>query len=208
MKHILLTIPGIRDDGSETTDLLGASIAGAMGWDVWKASYPISHTWHARHRNYNELAAWHVWRELPLDAHVSILAHSYGCLLAMTMLSLAAQKGVEVPVVDSLMLLAPAADRGGQRWGGWSFKDALVLHNPLDVAIMFGTLNPFHPFGSAGAFGFDTNDIRIQQECGWSLKGFWNHTQPYFADGHIDQTADRCIMFLCGRGGNLKKKVD
>lgn len=196
MKHILLTIPGIRDDGRGTTDVLGGAVADVMGWAWQRADYPVSHVWHARHENYNTLVAERIWGELPQDAYVSFLMHSYGNLLGLRMLEIAASKGLDVPVIENLILLSPAVDRARHCFEGMSFKRALVIYNPMDLAIICGSINPRHPFGAAGAFGFKTNDRRVMQEARWSMVGRWNHTKPYFNKSNIRVIRDRCLRFL------------
>jgi len=196
VSETLYTIPGINDDGRDTTSRLGRIITDSMSWELQTADYLVSRLWDARFRNYNTLAAMYLWRELDPDKPINLLGHSHGCLLIIRMLEIAAEKDYDVPEIKSVIMLAPAADRNAHTFEDWRYSRALVIYNPLDIAIWWGSMNPFHPFGTAGARSFKTKDPRVTQVRRTSRRGWWNHTKPYFGDKKIQGTANTCVKFL------------
>jgi len=190
----LFTIPGIRDDGARTVHSLGAAVAGACDMELCRAIKPISHTWNARYDKYTDRMARMLLTQVRPGGDV--LAHSYGCLIAVRMMEMAQDHGWEELLFRNVILISPAADRDTVDWETLHYDRGLVLTNPLDIAIHVGSLNPWHPFGRAGVFGFKTNDQRLAQELRFSRVGPFNHTKCWFGEKGAEWTRERVSKFL------------
>jgi pimeloyl-ACP methyl ester carboxylesterase len=192
-QQLLFTISGIRDDGNSTVFALGAGVAGLTGHKVVNADKPIARTWHARSNKYTTRIARSLLEQI--EPGSDLLMHSYGALLGIRILQLARESG-DNDLIRNFVMVAPAADRNAVQWEALSFERGLVLTNPLDIAIFFGSINPRHPFGWAGAAGFKTDDPRMTQEVRLSTTGPFNHTKPWFGQKGKEWTCGRIARFL------------
>ncbi len=146
---MLLTVPGIRSDGSENTDLLSKRIA-ELGFETHDVDYPQINFLHVL------FLMWHGFDRV-IEARVKylldaitgagcdLIAHSAGCLLSHE----AMLRGAEFRHV---IWFAPAMDRDAVI-PLWGCESLTVVYNPEDRAIGVGSLLPAHRFGAMGRFG-------------------------------------------------------
>ena len=174
------TLNGIKDSASTTTDRLGGALS-RIGYDWKPLRYRTAHSWTARRRRNREQIAASLLNQI--DRGGVLVAHSFGCLLGWEMLNLHSQRRSLAMrrLFSNVFFLAPAMDRGGWDWRCLNFGRLHCVHNPHDIAILLGSITPWHPFGAAGRSGFNTNDPRISNQTAPSRRGFWNHSDPFFS---------------------------
>ena len=177
MKPRILGINGIRTDGSSSTDKLLKRLQG-VGFEIKDINYPRVNIFTARSRSRQKKNA-----QILVDEHITgdaLIAHSYGCLLALRAMELGAK-------FRQVFLFAPAmnVDFTFPYLGMVKLR---VIHNPTDKAVKMGEMLRFrHDFGAMGRFGYDgppdTRVINIKDDSG--DKGKRNHSH-YFSDKNID----------------------
>lgn len=191
MKPTIHFIHGIRDDGTHTTDVL-ARLLSREGWEVKPHKLLRTRTWHAYSRRDTRLLARSLLHHIHPGDHM--VCHSHGNNIGMAILHEAALM-VNGPYISKFISLAPAMNRK-QHFEDVHFDKWLCIHNPIDFAILFGSVLPFHPFGLAGAMGFRTKDKRVLNEARPSFVGPFNHTAPYFQEPYVEEIAARVNEFL------------
>lgn len=175
----ILTINGIRTDGSTSTDRLGRKLS-EQGYRTFDVNYPRVSIFTARSRK-RQLKNAKILKDSSNDGDV-LIAHSYGCLLALRAMELGAK-------FSHVFLFAPAmnVDFTFPYLGMTQLK---VIHNPTDQAIKMGNWLWFHDFGKMGRLGYkgppDPRITNILDKNG--KKGARNHSH-YFNKDNIDAWA-------------------
>lgn len=146
---MLLTVPGIRSDGSQNTDLLSRRIAD-LGFDTHDVEYPQINFLHVALLMWNGFDRFIESRvKYLLDAITEpgcdLIAHSAGCLLSQEAMLRGAQ-------FRHVIWFAPAMDDDAVL-PSWGCESLHVVYNPEDVAIGVGSLLPGHRFGAMGRRG-------------------------------------------------------
>lgn len=176
MKPRILGINGIRTDGSASTDLLLDEFAFCEGFITVDVNYPKVNIFTARSRsrqlrNARRLVERH-------DKGDILIAHSYGCLLALRAMELGAQ-------FSHVFLFAPAMNRDFT-FPYLGMTKLHVIHNKKDKAIKLGSLLAWHDFGKMGRLGYDgAPDPRIENILDTD-KGGMNHSH-YFSNQNIEK---------------------
>lgn len=139
----ILTINGIRTNGSRTTDALGQWLSDC-GHEVIDINYPRVNIFTARsrkrqYRNAQRIMDWHK----PGDV---IVAHSYGCLLAL--------RAMELGAHFSDVFYFGAAMNDDFVFPAQGMEKLHNIHNPHDVALTLGDLLWWHDFGEMGKTGY------------------------------------------------------
>ena len=173
MKPRILGINGIRTDGSGSTDKMLQQFDDYLTIDV---NYPKVNIFTARSRSRQlRNAETLVFQHIPGDV---LVAHSYGCLLALRAMELGAK-------FSHAFLFAPAMNRdftfpylGAQK--------IHVIHNKADRAIALGNLLWWHDFGKMGSHGYSgPPDPRVENiEDSSGEKGERRHSH-YFDNQNI-----------------------
>ena len=112
-----------------------------------------------------------------------LIAHSYGCLLALRAMELGAQ-------FSHVFLFAPAMNRDFT-FPYLGMTELHVIHNQNDRAIKAGAWLAWHDFGEMGRFGYNgPPDPRIinRQDVDKGDSGT-NHSH-YFSNEHIGKWAN------------------
>lgn len=121
-------------------------------------------------------------------AEVNVVAHSAGALVVKH----AMRNGAKF---NDVFLIAPAISRRpGFRWGG--YDRVFCFHNCVDLAVLAGTLLPWHPFGSMGLFGFYRSRGQEFNLHMPSTKGRWNHSKNWFEGEPLDQLVDNIAQIV------------
>ena len=171
----ILTINGIRTDGSASTDKLGGELS-RLGFDVVDVNYPRVNIFTARSRKRQYKNAKHLVNK----SHKGdiLIAHSYGCLLALRAMELGAQ-------FSHVFFFAPAMNRDFI-FPYLGMKNLTVIHNHTDQAIKMGNWLWFHDFGKMGSLGYNgAPDPRIANILdSKGREGKRNHSH-YFNDTNI-----------------------
>lgn len=173
------TLNGIKDSAATTTDRIGGEME-SIGYEWKPLRYRTAHTWTARSKRAREQTAEGLLNQV--EPGGILMAHSFGCLLSWHMLDLWEHRRHEAEHLFShVFLFSPAMNRTGWHWERLDFETLHCFHNPNDIAILLGSINPFHPFGAAGRKGFVTEDKRVHNVSVPSKVGPWNHSDPWFA---------------------------
>lgn len=187
-------IHGIRDNGERTTNVLASVLSRDHGRDVNAEVYPKTHVWNAWSDRDTNLIARSLIPKLRPGDH--LVCHSHGCGVAMGIME-EISRDIADPYIARIVFLAPALGRW-QKWSRLNFTKLLCIHNPMDLAIIAGSLIPRHPFGLAGAYGFRTDDPRVENRARMSFEGPFNHTAPYFRVPYVETLAAEIDDFLKG----------
>jgi len=173
----ILTINGIRTDGSTNTDKLCSKLK-HIGYDTVDVNFPKVNIFTARSRKRQLKNA-----QILVDNHKKgdvLIAHSYGCLLALRAMELGAE-------FSKVIFFAPAMNVDFT-FPYHGMKELIVIHNPTDEAIRAGNWLWFHDFGKMGQVGYrGARDDRIRNlQDNSGEKGKRNHSH-YFTDKNIGQ---------------------
>ena len=188
----VLGINGIRTDGASSTDKVIDMLTarGHKGIDV---NYPKVNIFQSRSKRRQYANA-----SILLNAHRqgdTLVAHSYGCLIALRAMELGARFG-------QVFFFAPAMNRDFV-FPYHGMEKLTVIHNRTDQAISLGNLLWRHDFGKMGSHGYKgAPDSRISnlRDFGGSY-GSRNHSH-YFNDSNIVDWVN--FVELKMRGTNVK----
>lgn len=182
-KVMHICIHGIRDSGPTTTDKLTVRLRTVHGIPTRNFIYPPVRIWNAEKRldqNALMLSRYIQACESGTYRGVSLVAHSYGCLVAFRLLELD-----DSLRLDRLHMIAPAMLTDA----AWSlhrdkYNAVSCYVNPKDLATRLASLAHFTAprMGSAGHKGFLDPVVRNFYRRDGS--GIWNHSRAWFdADG-------------------------
>jgi len=182
----ILTINGIRTDGSTSTDILGDKLA-MYDYEVFDVNYPRVNIFTARSRKRQRKNA-KILKNKTNDGDV-LIAHSYGCLLALRAMELGAK-------FSHVFLFAPAMNVDFT-FPYLGMTEMNVIHNPTDEAIKLGNWLWFHDFGKMGRIGYkgppDTRITNVLDNKG--KQGERNHSH-YFNEDNINEWAKFVIKAI------------
>lgn len=163
----ILGINGIRTNGKSSTDKMLKKL-GNSGFHTIDVNYPRVNIFTARSRKRqikNAQILVNNYREGDI-----LIAHSYGCLLALRAMELGAK-------FSHVFLFAPAMNVDFT-FPYLGMIDLHVIHNPTDKAIKYGQLLAWHDFGAMGRVGYkgppDPRIINIKDHEG--TEGKRNHS--------------------------------
>ena len=172
----ILTINGIRTNGGSSTDKIGGCLS-RSGFEVLDVNYPKVNIFTARSRKRQLSNAQNLVNKA-CDGDV-LIAHSYGCLLALRAMELGAK-------FSHVFLFAPAMNVDFT-FPYLGMENCTVIYNKTDKAIKMGNWLWFHDFGKMGSQGYkgapDPRIINMEDEKG--IKGDRNHSH-YFNNENID----------------------
>ena len=194
MKPPCHTLNGIRDSHGETDAM--ASALRVLERKVKTLRYEPKHSWDAWKPGNRQRVAEILINQM--DPGGDIVAWSMGCLLVHDMLRFWKEGTGEAfgPLFRRIVMIAPAMNRSGWDWEEYNFQHMLVVHHRQDVAIQLGTFLPWHPFGTAGRYGFKTVDPRISHMEDKAHKpGALAHGH-YFRPPYLEGWAHRINTFL------------
>lgn len=142
-----VSVHGINTKGKNNTDRFCMELA-ARGHRVVDPPLKKRHTWNVRrtlHDDARFLAGWIARQPRP----VSLICHSHGCNIGLA-------AAMAVPV-DSIYLFNAATEPDYDFGGVQCDLDRIyAIFSEDDWTVKLGNLLPFnHPFGDAGARGFD-----------------------------------------------------
>ena len=183
------TVNGIWDDGTHSTDRLGRALAG-RGWSWRDCNYPTAHPWTARSRDAVARRAAQLQKQVIAGDHVA--AHSFGALVTLEAMRQGARFGVVV-------LFGAAAERDVEIPVG-GCDELINVHQPRDLALMFGGLLLAHPFGAMGRLGYAGNDLRVTNVLDDTepTLGPWRHSH-YFTEPNLGVWVGRVDAALRGQ---------
>lgn len=191
MKRIL-GINGIRTDGKSSTDKLLNKLRN-HDYETIDVNYPKVNIFMARSRK-RQFKNAKILLEQSLPGDI-LIAHSYGCLLALRAMELGAE-------FSHVFLFAPAMNIDFT-FPYLGMEKMTVIFNDRDQAIKWGEILRFrHDFGAMGRVGYkgppDPRILNIQDHKG--IKGKRNHSH-YFSDENIDDWAKYIIESMGGWSG-------
>ena len=176
----ILGINGIRTDGKSSTDKMLNKLRD-YGHKTVDVNYPKVNIFTARSRKRQLRNAQILVNKSSVDD--VLIAHSYGCLLALRAMELGANFG-------HVFLFAPAMNVDFT-FPYLGMTELSVIHNPSDKAIKYGQLLAWHDFGAMGRFGYkgppDPRITNIEDYNG--VMGKRNHSH-YFHDKNISHWAE------------------
>jgi pimeloyl-ACP methyl ester carboxylesterase len=161
----------------------------------YHVDYPPSNGVHAYLRSWRQLAGRDIARQIEersvrSEIGVDVIAHSMGPLLLWE----AAWQGVSC--IRRVVLMSPAMDRG-LNWDHLDFEQMLVMVNPGDRALFWGSMLPWHPYGRAGRKGFDVDDVRIETvEIRDKARSDIHRHSHYFKEPAIHEVGNIVDSFL------------
>jgi len=176
---MFICIHGIRDSGPTTTDKLSRHLRTNHGKPARDFIYPPVRIWNAEKQlDENALLLMRYIQACSSGTYrsVSLVAHSYGCLIVFRMLELD-----ESARLDGLHMIAPAMLTDAP-WSLYidSFNSVTCHVNPKDLATLFASMSHILAprMGNAGAKGFtDPIVTNISRRDG---SGLWNHSRAWF----------------------------
>ena len=176
---MFICIHGIRDSGPTTTDKLSRYLRTVHGKPSRDFIYPPVRIWNAEKRlDQNAMMLMRFIQACDSGTYrgISLVAHSYGCLIVFRMLELD-----ESARLDGLHLIAPAMLTDAP----WSlhrdsFNDCTCYVNPKDIAVKVSSLSHIWAprMGKAGAKGF--RDEVVKNVVRHDRSGVWNHSRAWF----------------------------
>lgn len=181
----ILGINGIRSNGARNTDQLLLRLA-EKGWNVKDVNYPkvsALQFW-VRGRKWNHArqcadAQYLVDAYEPGDA---LIAHSYGCLLALR----AMQRGVEF---SDVFLFAAALD-SDVLFPSLGADNIYVIYNKKDWVLRIAALLRWHDSGDMGRIGYrGVTDARVVNVAARSILKHPMRHSGYFAPGNLGELA-------------------
>ena len=190
MKPRILGINGIRTDGSTSTDKMLKQFDNHPTIDV---NYPKVRLWGARsrsrqYRNARQLVNKHI----PGDV---LIAHSYGCLLALRAMELGAK-------FSHVFLFAPAMNRDFT-FPYLGMTKLHVIHNANDKAVKAGALLAWHDVGEMGRFGYDgPPDPRITNIIDTDKGDSGKNHSHYFSNRNVGKWAKFVMKTIIADGSS------
>jgi hypothetical protein len=196
MRPYYILVHGIGEEGvyeNTVGQLYKGLYASADGPDkILPFMWSPSHFWNVRKRA--KLAGKRLAEHVKLfrkHSHsaspVNVVAHSAGALV----IKYAMENGA---VFNDLFLISPAISRD-PKYPSDKYDRAFVFHNSLDIAVLFGSLLPFHLFGALGTRGFKKTDGKQINLPVPSKKGRWNHSSNWFEGGRCAWMADQIVQW-------------
>jgi len=187
----ILTINGIKNRGKKNTDKMGKLLAD-QGFDVFDVNYPKVYALTSRYRSIQNKNA-KILLNAANDGDI-LIAHSYGCLLALRAMELGAK-------FSKVFFFAPAMNRDFI-FPYLGMTELYVIHNKTDKAIKWGSWLRSHDFGKMGSHGTNSipEDPRVTNIEDFSgKKGEENHSH-YFAsvNGHYfkEENINHWVNFI------------
>ena len=147
----LITVHGIRTDGSESVDLLGDNLS-HRGFDVFDYDYKNVNLGHVifsiragskRNLQYNR--AKDLAELAKIHRKPDIVAHSFGCLVTLRAMEMNSEFG-------RVFWYRPAMDKDFVI-PSWGCDQLHIIYNPNDRAVKAGSLLTSHDFGKMGLQG-------------------------------------------------------
>lgn len=183
----MLGINGINSNGAKNTDRLLYELS-LLGWPVHDVNYPKIGTlryliegraWHRKMQRASSLPL--VRAAKPTDI---LIAHSYGCLLAIRAMEQAARFHI-------IFMFAPALDKD-QAFPVGANK-IYVIYNPQDKALCLTRLLRWHDSGEMGRVGYrGPADARVESVKTTDVIDEPLHHSGYFLPGNVTQWAAWC----------------
>jgi hypothetical protein len=154
-------VNGILTDGSTNTDRLLLRLVENYNCKVVDFKYRrvnyldvgINLRKHKSNTFVGQIAHRLIETQQKLNQPVSIIAHSFGCLITLRAL----QMGL---IANNVYLFAPAANENEFIYTK-NINNIFVIHNKNDFTIKLGSLLFFHDFGLMGVNGAKHNDDKI-----------------------------------------------
>ena len=156
-----------------------------MGYTVLAFHYGkadlVDVRWGNENIAYALLSQIHTIKRYVGDAEIIPVGHSNGCALIHRAGELQAE-----PLFTRQIYISPALNKKTKLAPMISRCD--VLHNLGDTAVRFGSLIPFHIWGTMGRVGYKGDDIR-----------YINHDCSKEVDGHSDWFTPEKLAFTVGK---------
>lgn len=154
MSCTFIGINGVRSDGSATTGKLLLKLVQDYECYVRRFEYRRITLFDifTKINSFFRQPQYQIARRLINDVEkfegetVNIIAHSFGCLIAVRALELGMK-------VDNLFFFSPAIDSDAEIPTSNVSGSVYVIHNPRDLAILMGSVLLFHDFGGMGNRG-------------------------------------------------------
>jgi pimeloyl-ACP methyl ester carboxylesterase len=174
----IVLINGINRSAEGTVLRLGEKLA-QRGHEVIQLTYPTRRWYDTRNRRHQYEDALRMIRQLP-DRPVDVVAHSWGCLLALRMMELGG-----TGIFRDVFHFAPAVDKD------WifpleAFERLVCIHHEDDRAVRMAQLlfRGWHPWGDAGRYGYATTDERVLNVRDNTPRQGRMHSH-YFSEQHV-----------------------
>jgi hypothetical protein len=146
----VITVHGIRSDGSHSVDLLGEELAN-RGHRVVDCNLGHINLFEVvtklRSRKYQYKLAQRLANVATMHHRPAVVAHSFGCLATLRAMELGA-------TFSSVFFFAPAMDKDFL-FPAWGCESWDVVYHPGDRAIKLGGILRMHDFGRMGTHGSD-----------------------------------------------------
>lgn len=140
----VVVVHGIHTHGDNGIDRLGKLLEEA-GHDVIYFEYPHRFALQLYSKKVRVLDGRALRQSAPEGAHV--IAHSYGAEVWINSIKAGAKWG-------RCFIFSGACTSDQYNYPTDAFKRAYMIYNPADIALWFGALLPFHPFGRLGLRGY------------------------------------------------------
>lgn len=195
--NTIIGVNGIRSDGSSNTDRILLKLCSEHNLNVVDFNYDkvnLIDVYFKLRKSKNKKFEYDIAKQLKnLEAigksPPSIVAHSFGCLLTIRALELGM-------VVNNVYFFSPAVNSDEFINTNSVFGNVYVIHNPNDLAILFGAGLLFHDFGAMGRKGSkfaksNNKIINIEYNPKFSVKNLigLNHN-VYFENKNINKWID------------------
>jgi hypothetical protein len=162
MTTTFIGVNGVLTDGSTNTDRMLLRLAENYNCKVFDFKYRrvnyldigIRLRRHRSNKFVSQIANRLIETQQKLNQPVSIIAHSFGCLVTLRAL----QMGL---VASNVYLFAPAVNEN-EFIDTTNVNNVFVIHNENDFTIKLGSLLLFHDFGLMGVNGAQNrNDSKV-----------------------------------------------